>query len=88
MPELSRFQGISIKMLYADVKQHNKPHIHVFYGEYSASVGIDGSLLSGDLPGKQLQLLRAWIILHEEELYASWNSAVQSVPFQKIAPLQ
>ena len=27
MPELSRFAGIIIKMIYKDNKQHNKPHI-------------------------------------------------------------
>lgn len=32
MPELSRFMGIIIKMLYKDTAQHNKPHVHVFYG--------------------------------------------------------
>lgn len=69
MPELSRFQGIIIKLLYNDNVQHNKPHIHVYYGEYEASVGIDGELLAGSLPVKKLTLLQAWMILHEEELY-------------------
>lgn len=46
MPELSRFMGIIIKMLYNDNSQHNKPHIHVYYGEYEASIGIDGELLA------------------------------------------
>lgn len=42
MPELSRFAGIIIKMLYNDSVQHHKPHVHVYYGEYEASIGIDG----------------------------------------------
>lgn len=50
MPELSRFAGIIIKMLFNDTAQHNKPHVHVYYGEYQASVGIDGELLAGSLP--------------------------------------
>ena len=41
MPELSRFEGMVIKMLFNDTVQHNKPHVHVTYGEYKASVGID-----------------------------------------------
>ena len=53
MPELSRFAGIIIKMIYKDNKQHNKPHIHAYYGEYEASIGIDGELLGGSLPAKQ-----------------------------------
>ena len=57
MPELSRFAGIIIKMLFNDTVQHNKPHVHVYYGEYQASVGIDGELLAGSLPVKQLKMV-------------------------------
>jgi hypothetical protein len=28
------------------------------------------------------------LILHEEELYAAWNNAVQNQPFDKIEPLK
>ena len=54
MPELSRFEGMIIYMLFRDNKEHNKPHVHVYYGEYKASVGIDGELLAGKLPSNQL----------------------------------
>ena len=47
MPEISRFYGIVIKMLYEAGGKHNKPHVHVEYGEYEASVGIDGEVLAG-----------------------------------------
>ena len=47
MPELSRFYNIIIRMLFSDDGKHNKPHIHVSYGEYEASVGIDGELIAG-----------------------------------------
>jgi len=47
VPELSRFHGIAITMLFKDITKHNKPHIHVTYGEHEASVGIDGELLGG-----------------------------------------
>ena len=40
MPELSRFNGMVI--YFYDTKHHNKPHIHVYYGDFEASVGIDG----------------------------------------------
>ena len=32
MPEISRFFGIVIKMLYEAGGKHNKPHVHVEYG--------------------------------------------------------
>ena len=88
MPELCRFNGIVISMLFKDIKQHNKPHIHVSYNDHEASIGIDGELLSGSLPSKQFKLIQAWLILHEEELYGAWNKAVQSQPFEKIEPLR
>jgi hypothetical protein len=88
MPELSRFYGIVIKMLFSDEGQHSKPHFHVYYNEYSASVAIDGELIAGSLPVKQLKLVQAWAAIHEDELYATWNKAVRNEPFDKISPLQ
>ena len=88
MPELSRFHSIIIKMLYKDIQHHNKPHFHVIFDDYKASVGIDGEILAGSLPIKQLKLVQAWAVLHEEELYAAWNNAVQGETPQKIKPLE
>lgn len=88
MPELCRFYNIVIKMLYNDDAQHHRPHFHVYYNEYEASVGVDGELLAGSLPVKQLKLVQAWALIHEEELYMAWNKAVQNEPFGKIDPLR
>lgn len=87
MPELCRFYGIIIKLIYRDDDKHHKPHVHVYYGEYEASVGLDGELIEGKLPIKVLKLVQAWIILHEDELYSAWNNAVKGIPFNKIKPL-
>ena len=51
-------------------------------------MGVDGELLAGALPVKQLKLVQAWAAIHEEELYQAWNKAVQNVPFGKIEPLR
>lgn len=88
MPEISRFQGMIIKMIYIDNEKHHKPHVHVYYGEYEASIGIDGELLAGAIPVKQFKLLNAWLIIHEDELYAAWNNAVRGLAFNKIEPLR
>lgn len=88
MPELSRFYNIVIKMIFSDNEQHHKPHFHVFYAEHTASVGVDGELLAGTLPVKQLKLVQAWAAIHEDELYRAWNNAVQNKPLQKIEPLR
>ena len=86
--ELSRFFWIIIRMLFSDDDKHHKPHVHVYYGEYSAAVGLDGELLEGKLPEKQYRIVSGWIALHEEELYLQWNNAVQNKPLTKIEPLK
>ena len=87
MPEISRFYGLVIKLLYSDDDKRHKPHVHVKYGEYKASVGFDGEILAGQIPVKQYRILVAWLVIHEEELYRAWNLAVAGKPFDKIDPL-
>ena len=87
MPELSRFEGMVIKMLFNDNAKHHKPHVHVSYGEYRAAVAIDGELLAGSLPYKQLKIVVGWLALNEEEAYKAWSNAVQGRHFTKIKPL-
>ena len=88
MPEISRFYGIVVKMIYNDNDKHHKPHVHVYYGEYEASVSLDGLVLEGRIPAKQYRILAGWMAIHEEELYAAWNNAVRSIPFDRIEPLR
>ena len=88
MPELSRFAGMIIYLLFNDIGQHNKPHVHVYYGEYKAAVAVDGELLAGSLPSKQLKIIKGWLAFHEEEVYKAWNLAVQNKHFEKISPMK
>lgn len=81
-------EGIIIKLLFNDTVQHNKPHVHIIYGEYKAAIGIDGELLAGSFPQKQLKMVVGWLALHEEEAYAAWNKAVRGEHFDKIKSLQ
>ena len=88
MPELCRFFNIIISMFFSDNDIHHKPHFHAKYAEYEASIGIDGELLEGSLPSKQLKLVQAWAVIHEDELYESWNNSVRKLPLAKIEPLK
>ena len=72
-----------IYMLFYDVKQH----IHAYYGEYEAVIGIDGELLGGSLPHKQFRIVTDWLAFHEEEAYRAWNLAVKGEHFEKIPPM-
>ena len=86
MPELSRFGGMVIYMLFMDTKQHNKPHVHVYYGVYEATVGIDGELLAGALASIHVKMVVGWLAFLVEEAFKAWNLAVRGEHFDKIAP--
>lgn len=87
MPEISRFYGIVIKMIFNDCDRHHKPHVHAYYGEYEASIALDGEVLEGKIPVKQYRMISGWMAIHEDELYAAWNKAVRNERFEKIPPL-
>jgi hypothetical protein len=84
--EISRFFGIIIRMFHKD---HSPPHFHVEYGEYKAVFSIrEQKVLEGNLPLKQLKLVEAWAIIHEDELIENFNSLNSSQPnWKKISPL-
>lgn len=63
MPEICRFYGIVIKMLFDD---HNPPHFHVTYNEFKAVISINNLyIIKGDLPPKALGLVMEWTKLHK-----------------------
>ena len=40
-------------------------------GSASCTIGIDGELLAGSLPYRQLKIVVGWLALHEDECYGS-----------------
>lgn len=60
------------------------PELKRFDGEFRASVAIDGTILAGELPAKQLKAVQEWLKRNEEKAYAAWNLAVQNKHFDKI----
>jgi hypothetical protein len=59
--------------MYYAPKEHNPPHVHVYYQDETAVINIgDGNVMEGKLPIKQLRLANAWIEIHKEELIADW----------------
>lgn len=88
MPVISMFYGILIRMYLLDNQHHNTPHIHARYAEYEASISIlDGEILAGELPRKQLRIVQAWLELHIDELRVNWELAVNGQLPYKIDPL-
>ena len=88
MPIISMFYGIIIRMFVLDNERHHLPHIRARYAEFEASISIvEGDVLSGNLPRKQLRLVQAWIELHQDELMADWELAIGGELPYKIQPL-
>ena len=85
MPEISRFLGIVIYMLYDD---HPRPHFHAEYGEYKISVEINTGVVEGRFPRRALNAVMDWHELHRDELLEDWQLAEQHQPLRKIPPLE
>ena len=89
MPTISMFYGILVSMYVLDTQKHHLPHIHIRYAEFKAVIEIPtGIFLAGNLPGKQMKLLQAWIALHSDELMADWVMAAAGETPYKIEPLR
>ena len=69
MPALSMFYGIIVRMQSEKGGKHSKPHIHALYGEEEIIVSLNGEVLEGKFPNRQLKMLLAWMTIHEDELF-------------------
>ncbi len=82
------FFGIIVRMQSEKGGKHNRPHVHALYGDDEIVVAIDGEILEGSFPNKQMKLLLAWIAIHEEELQANWKLLSNGDGYFKIEPLR
>lgn len=87
MPEISRFYGIKIRMHYG-MDEHPPAHFHARSSSGNASIGLDGTLLQGYLPAKELNMVKQWAVLHQAELARNWELCSNDENPFKIAPLQ
>jgi len=89
MPVISMFYGLIVRMYYFDEKKHKSAHIHVQYGEQHVVISIpEGKVLDGELKQNKLKLVLAWIEIHQEELMANWQLAVEGQKVFSIDPLR
>ena len=84
MPRLLSFNGIIIYIYFMDFDFHSLPHFHVKYGEFNASVGLDGTLLSGSIPSKQLRVVQQLAKAYEKEFKDAWDKAANGENFSQI----
>jgi hypothetical protein len=70
------FFGIIIRMYFAP-KEHNPPHIHVFYNENVVVINIlNFEIMEGEIPTKQLRLVLAWIEITPKVVTAGSSGGV------------
>lgn len=83
------FYGVIVLMYYFDNRKHQLPHIHVQYSGEEAVVSIpDGEVIEGAIRANKLKLVQAWIEIHQEDLMADWQLAVNGQQVFKIDPLK
>jgi len=89
MPTISLFFGIVVTMYYFDDEQHHTPHIHVKYQNENAVFSIpNGELITGNIKRNKMKLIQAWIEIHQEDLMANWELAINGNEVFKIEPLR
>ena len=55
-------------------QNHNIPHVHAEYDNYSISIGIEnGDVLAGNLPKSQQIIAQEWVEEHRDYLLGKWN---------------
>ncbi|HKL22268.1 MAG TPA: DUF4160 domain-containing protein [Tichowtungia sp.] len=85
MPEICRFLGIVIFMLYDD---HAPAHFHAEYGEYKISVDIESGVVNGRFPPRALRAVMEWHGLNKENLLEDWTLAKDHKALKKLPPLE
>ena len=88
MPVICMFAGIKIYLYVERNEKHSIPHLHAYYGKYSAVVDFDGNVIEGALPRKKQAMLIAWTMMHEEELRANYDLLLEGQTPFRIDPLR
>jgi hypothetical protein len=88
MPLIATFYGILIRMNFnADKK--SKPHFQAQFQKNKAIFSLKGNLIVGKFPEKQSAIIKAWALLHYDELLAEWELAISKEDeFFRIEPLR
>lgn len=70
-------------------RDHNPPHFHAHYGEFSALVLVTtGKIMSGNLPKRAEKLVSEWLQTHRNELQRAWQNLQSGQSVDAIEPLR
>lgn len=74
MPRSMIYFGIIFSIFKETSNSHHKKHVHVRYGEYSASFDIETEqLLAGRLKPPQIRITQKLIKKYRKKLLEDWN---------------
>ena len=48
---------------------------------------VEARVLKGALPSRQLKLILAWCVIHQDELMQNWELSKDGLPLNRINPL-
>ncbi|MFQ7461804.1 MAG: DUF4160 domain-containing protein [Agathobacter sp.] len=58
------------------------------YLGYKAIIDInEARVIKGALPSRQLKLILAWCVIHQDELMQNWELSKDGLPLNRINPL-
>ena len=89
MATLSMFYGIIVKMNKEDREPHHKAHLHAWHAGRQASFDIaTGEVLAGEMDDDDVAMVKVWMKIHREELFANWKMLCEDGTFFRIEPLR
>ena len=63
------------------------PEISLFYGNKAIIDINEARVIKGALPSRQLKLILAWCVIHQDELMQNWELSKDGLPLNRINPL-
>ena len=85
MPEVSRFFGIAIAIIYDPAMA---PRFQAYAGEHAVAIEIETGAVIGRFPPRALGLVLEWRHRHIEALRENWRLASLRRPLYAVPPLE
>ena len=85
MPEISRFFGLAIAMIYDG---SDAPRFVAYAGVHTVAVEIETGAVAGRFPPRALGLVLEWRHRHIEALRENWRLASLRRPLYAVPPLE
>lgn len=88
MQKISQFYGVTIEM---EPQQNYLSHVFALFGNQKAMFSAQsGEIMDGDFPHRESLLVKAWILLHQNEIKENWDKSLVNSGFRMktIAPLE